>query len=209
MKLIRNDLKDGTSSPAAQLTDEQIVLRVLDGDKELFSNLLLKFQKGVFNFIFRMVGQYELANDLTQEAFMKAYLSLDKFSRRYKFSTWIYSIASNLTIDYLRKKKVATYSYERKSDSSQRSMIERLRSRSHTPMEELENDELKAKIQESIKKLSPEYREIIILRHMNGFSYEDIASITKLPLGTVKNRIFRARQILKEYLNQYLVSEKV
>jgi RNA polymerase sigma-70 factor (ECF subfamily) len=209
MKLISTDSNNRISSPASHLTDEQIVFRVLAGEKELFSDLLLKFQKGVFNFIFRMVGHYELANDLTQEAFMKAYLSLDKFNNRYKFSTWIFSIASNLTIDYLRKKRIAVYSYEKNHDGSQRSMVERLRSQNYTPIEELENHELKTKIQESIEKLSPEYREIIVLRHMNGFSYEDIASITGLPLGTVKNRIFRARRILKEYLNPYFVSETV
>ncbi len=209
MKLKCNNLKNQISNSTVQFTDEQVVFRILAGEKELFSDLLLKFQKGVFNFIYRMVGHYELANDLTQEAFMKAYLSLDKFDNRYKFSTWIFSIASNLTIDYLRKKKIAALSYDRNQDSSQRSLIDRLRSQGHTPIEELEHNELKTKIQESIDKLSPEYREIILLRHMNNFSYEDIASITGLPLGTVKNRIFRARQILKEYLNPYFVSEMV
>ena len=204
----KSKLKNQASNCFSQLDDEQIVHRILTGEKELFSNLLLKFQKGVFSFIFRMVGHYELATDLTQETFMKAYLSLDKYNNRYKFSTWIFSVASNLTIDYLRKRRVPTCSYDKKSDASKHGLIERLKSDSHTPSEELENRELKIKIQESIEMLPPEYREIIILRHMNGFPYEDIASITGLPLGTVKNRIFRARQILKEYLNQYLVSER-
>lgn len=208
MKIAHKNLTNQNLSQMPQFSDEQIIQRVLAGEKELFSHVLSKFQKGIFNFIFRMVGRYELATDLTQEAFMKAYLSLDKFNGCYKFSTWMFSIASNLTIDYLRKKRISTYSYEKNPDGIKRSMIDRLKSDSHTPVEELENIELKRKIHESIEMLSPEYREIIILRYINGFSYEDIASITGLPLGTVKNRIYRARRILKEYLNRYLVSER-
>lgn len=209
MKIIRNNTIDPIQNSVSQENDEQVIQKILAGEKELFSHLLLKFQKGLFNFILRMVGQYELATDLTQEAFMKAYLSLDQFDNRYKFSTWLFTIASNLTIDHLRKKRITMYSLEKKHEGIQKGMIERLKSQGGTPIEELEHNELKKKVQESIEKLSPEYREIIILRHMNGFSYEDIASITGLPLGTVKNRIFRARQILKEHLNQYLVSETV
>ncbi len=207
MKDIQRNTKKQHSSQIPDLSDEQIIHRVLAGDKELFVHLLFKFQKAIFNFIFRMVSQYELATDLTQEVFMKAYISLDKFNNRYRFSTWIFSIASNLTIDYLRKKKIAAYSYEKKPNGIEGNLIDRIKSHSQTPIEELEISELRRKIRDSIELLSPEYREIIILRHINGFSYEDIASITGLPLGTVKNRIFRARQILKEYLNKYLAPE--
>lgn len=193
--------------PSFSLSDGEIVGRVLKGEKELFAELLSRHQKGVFNYILRMVGHYDLAVDLTQEAFMKTYLALDKYNHHHRFTTWIFSIASNLTIDYLRKKKIPAVSYESPLNDGRESLKGRLKSPRSSPLEEIRTSELKGKIQESIDRLEQEYREVIVLRHLQGLSYEDISSITGLPLGTVKNRIFRARQMLKEYLNSYLLPE--
>ncbi len=193
----------------AMLSDELIVQSVVKGDRELFSEIVSRHQRGIFNFILRMVGQYDLAADLTQEVFMKIFCALDTFNGRHKFSTWIFSIASHFTIDYLRKKKVTTFSYEVSSGHRKESLKNRIRSKTISPLEQLKNAELRGKIFDSIETLEPEYREVILLRHLHGFSYEDISSITDLPIGTVKNRIFRARQILKEQLMPYLIPENV
>ncbi len=193
----------------AALSDELIVQRVVKGDRELFSEIVSRHQRGIFNFILRMVGQYDLAADLTQEVFMKIFCALDTFNGRHKFSTWIFSIASHFTIDYLRKRKLATFSYEASSDHHREGLKNRIKSKTISPLEQLKNVELRRKILDSIETLEPEYREVILLRHLHGFSYEDISSITDLPIGTVKNRIFRARQILKEQLIPYLIPESV
>ncbi|MEW5807556.1 MAG: sigma-70 family RNA polymerase sigma factor [Acidobacteriota bacterium] len=194
-------------APSLSLSDEEIVKRVLRGEKELFAELLSRHKKGIFNYILRMAGHYDIAVDLTQDVFMKIYLALDKFNHNHKFSTWMFSIASNLTIDYLRKKKAPPISYESTPSGDRDCLKNRLKSGFSSPLDEMKKSELKEKIQESIIHLEPEYREVIVLRHLRGLSYEEICMVTGLPLGTVKNRIFRARQMLKEDLNSYLMPE--
>lgn len=204
---IQSNRTESVKVQSPPLSDEELVRMVLKGEKELFAELLSRHQKGVFNYILRMIGQYDVAADLSQDVFMKIYCALDKYNGRHKFSTWIFSIASHFTIDYLRKKKIAAVSYEASHADQKSSLKDRLRSRTISPLEELRNNELRKKIQDSIETLDPEYREVIVLRHLHGFSYEDMSAITGLPLGTIKNRIFRARQDLKEQLAPYIIRE--
>lgn len=146
-----------------------------------------------------MVGNYETALDLSQEVFIKVYGSLDRYNPDFKFSTWIYKIASNTAIDYLRKQSVPVTSLYSVSGDDEEFELP-IPSKNPSPERVLEHSERSAQIEEVISKLPPRYRELIVLRHVSELSYDEIAEVTGLPLGTVKNRIFRAREAMRKHL---------
>lgn len=186
----------------AVLTDIEVVDIVLSGETDAFAVLVERYQKGLANYIFHMVRHYEEALELTQEVFLKAYASLDRYDRQYKFSTWVYKIASNHTIDHLRRHEVPTTPLEVASPDGGPSREIAVESHELDPHESLEMKDMLEKIQEAVDGLPDTYRELVVLRHYNFRSYEEMAKITGLPLGTVKNRIFRARQLLMERLKE-------
>lgn len=190
----------GEVTKPAVLTDLQVVERVLGGDTDAFAVLVERYQRGLANYIFHMVRHYEEALELTQEVFLKVYSSLDKYDRQYKFSTWIYKIASNHTIDHMRRHEVPTTPLEVAPSDGGPSRELPVESQTLDPQESLTMKDLLEQIQEAVDELPPSYRELIVLRHYSFRSYEEMAKITGLPIGTVKNRIFRARQILMERL---------
>ena len=180
-------------------TDTEVVDRVLQGDRDAFALLVERYQKGLVNYIFHMSRHYEEALELTQEVFLKVYTSLGKYDRQYKFSTWLYKIASNHTIDHLRRQRMDCTSIEAAEEDEARPDIP-LESTEQGPHEALHMKALLHQTWEAIQRLPESYRELIVLRHFNFRSYEEMAKITGLPVGTVKNRIFRARQVLMEEL---------
>ncbi|NOZ12290.1 MAG: sigma-70 family RNA polymerase sigma factor [Acidobacteria bacterium] len=179
------------------VTEElQVIDAVLKGDADRYEALVNRYQKPIINFIFRMVGNYEDAAELAQDVFIKSYVSLAGFNRQYRFSTWLFRIATNRTIDFLRKRKVAVVSME----GDYEDYTPQYKSDGSSPLDTLEDNRVKALLGDAIQQLPAEYREVIVLYHVNEASYEEIAEITGLPLGTVKNRIFRARKMLKKIL---------
>jgi RNA polymerase sigma-70 factor (ECF subfamily) len=184
----------------AVLTDLEVVERVLGGDTDAFGLLVERYQRGLANYIFHMVRHYEEALELTQEVFLKIYSGLDKYDRQYKFSTWIYKIASNHTIDHMRRHEVPTTPLEVISHDGGESRELPVESPTLDPCESLTMKDMLGQIQQAVDDLPPSYRELVVLRHYNFRSYEEMAKITGLPLGTVKNRVFRARQLLIERL---------
>ncbi|RLE19494.1 MAG: RNA polymerase subunit sigma-24 [Acidobacteria bacterium] len=179
------------------VTEElQVIDAVLKGDVDRYEALVNRYQKPIINFIFRMVGNYEDATELAQDVFIKSYVSLAGFNRQYRFSTWLFRIATNRAIDFLRKRKVAVVSME----GDYEDYTPQYKSDGSSPLETLEDGRLKTLLGDAIQQLPPEYREVIVLYHVTETSYEEIAEITGLPLGTVKNRIFRARKMLKKIL---------
>lgn len=184
--------------PRPAVSDEILVRRcVNERSEDAFTQLFRRHQKGILNYIFRMTGSYDLALELTQEVFVRAFQSLDRFDSRYRFTTWIYHIASNRTIDHLRKKRPWHTSIGHQDSRDGRITPPALRSRRPSPYEEMRAKELNRKIQAEIQRLPPTYRDLIVLRHFNHLRYDEIARIRRLPLGTVKNRIFRARELLR------------
>jgi RNA polymerase sigma-70 factor (ECF subfamily) len=147
-----------------------------------------------------MVGNYDASLDLTQEVFIKVYNSLSRFSPEYKFSTWIYKIAHNAAIDHLRRNSTRDRSLVMESDGS--SFDIPLESSALTPEQLSERRERRTEIEAVIRLLPPAQRELIILRHSNDLSYDEIAEVTGLPLGTVKNRLFRAREVMRQIFLQ-------
>jgi len=184
----------------AALTDEQIIERIKNDQVELFEVIVHRYQKKLVNYIYRMITNYEAANELCQEVFLKVYVSLDKYNPEYKFTTWVHRIASNATIDWLRKKKIDAFSLETPPSPDAPSLSQQLPSDEMGPLRRLEMRQLQHRIEAAIAKLPFIYRQLIVLRHLNELSYDEIAQTVELPLGTVKNRIFRGREMLKGML---------
>ena len=158
----------------------------------------------MFSLVYRMVREREVAEDLAQEAFIRAFRAIGSYNPEYKFSSWIFRIAHNVTIDHLRVKRLDTVSIQGSRHAGTEEERERSRpvvaSEDESPDEHVENLELGGQIEEAIGKLRPHYRTVTLLRHVEGRSYGEIAEITDLPLGTVKTYIHRARMELRQSL---------
>jgi len=182
------------------LTDEEVVDRIKTGEINLFEILVHRYQDRLVNYIYRMINQRDTAMELCQDVFLKVFKSLKQYDPEYKFTTWVHRIASNATIDWIRKKKLPTYSMESALNEDSPTLEHQLKSSDLNPHQTLEMRQLKSRIMIAIDELPLIYKELIILRHMNHLSYDEIARTVDLPLGTVKNRIFRGREMLKSVL---------
>ena len=181
------------------IADEILVRRcVSNNSQEAFDLLFHRHHKGILNYVFRMTGNYDRALELTQEIFIKAYLALHRFNPQYRFTTWIYHIASNRTIDYLRKRRPWHLPLgDRDTGRHPGAPADTLRSLEPSPYEEIRAKEVNQRIHQAIEDLPPSYRDLIVLRHFSHMRYDEIARIRNLPIGTVKNRLFRARECLR------------
>ena len=188
-------------TPIEQVEDGEVVRRVLAGEEELFELLVRRYQVRVVSHVTRMVGSRDDAMDLAQEIFLKVFQALDRFNPAYKFSTWLFRIAGNAAIDHLRKRRPRTVPLESPDPEGPGPFPPEQRSTGLDPYGELRNVERGRAISQAIQELPPDFRELIALRHFAGLSYEEIAEVKKLPLGTVKNKLFRARVVLKERLS--------
>jgi len=183
--------------------DEELVALALDGDERAFGRLVRRYQRRLTAFLGQLVGDIELARELSQEAFIRAWSALDRFDPRYRFSTWLFRIAHNLGIDQLRRRRLQTVSlYRRDSEGDEVEMA--VVDFNKDPLGHFENLELAQTIREAIEGLRPEYRELVLLRHFGGLSYQEIADFKEMPLGTVKNKLFRAHSVLRKALQEYL-----
>ena len=185
-----------------QLDDRALVARILGGDRDRFTELVKRYEKRVINYVYRITHHYEEAHDLAQEIFVKVYLALDRYDPKYQFSTWLFRIAQNASIDVLRKKSIAEVPLTRPGDDD--SKEREFADTGVSPYRALKNKQLSAAIDGAVRKLPADYRELIQLRHFAELSYEEIASMKKLPLGTVKNKLFRARNLLKDALGEFV-----
>jgi RNA polymerase sigma-70 factor (ECF subfamily) len=193
----------------AEATDEELVAAALNADRAAFRKLVKRHQRGLVNHLYRHIGHRESALDLAQEVFLKIYLSLSTFDPKYRFTTWLYRIASNCAIDYLRKKRPLTYSLTTNpNDSYPARTAKAIAGHEPDPVEMLRYQELQGRLELAVQNLPADYRQLILLRHRQHCRYDEIARITKLPIGTVKNRIFRAREILKRELADILEREE-
>ncbi|MGE5275418.1 MAG: sigma-70 family RNA polymerase sigma factor [Acidobacteriota bacterium] len=182
-------------------SDEAVVARVLSGEDDLFGLLVRRYQTRVHAHVAKMIGHREDALDLTQEIFLKVYQALTRFNPEYKFSTWLFRIAGNAAIDHLRKKRPKVVPLEVPDHDGQgRLSSPEYSTQDLDPYDTLRNVERGKAISEAIAELPLEFRELIALRHFAGLSYEEIAEVKEMPLGTVKNKLFRARAVLKDRL---------
>ena len=185
-------------------SDQDLVRLCLRGDERAARELVERFQRPVFSLVYRMVRDRELAEDLTQEVFVRTFNNLQRYDRSYKFSSWLFKIAYNLTVDHLRKKQLKTISMHGSPDAvtpeRQEATSLSLESNEERPDAMVESRELAGYLEVAIGQLRPEYRTAILLRHVEGRAYEEISEVMGVPLGTVKTYIFRARRELRDLL---------
>ena len=180
--------------------DSAIIAEALAGQDRAYQRLMDKYHDAIFNFIYRMVRDREQVEDLTQEAFNKAFASLKSINEEYAFSTWLYKIATNNSIDYIRKKKLQMFSIDKPVESKDSDFTFELPDDSYEADRELISDQRSVMLNDAIDQLPEKYRLVIRLRHVEERSYEEIAKMLKLPIGTVKAHIFRARELLYKQL---------
>ncbi len=180
--------------------DSDLISRAKSGDSKAYDLLLQKYKNSVYNLVYRMVRDIQEAEDLTQEAFIKAFNSLKQFNEEYAFSTWLYKIATNNCIDYFRKRKLQTYSLDKPIQYKDSEIQQDIPDPELNPEKSVLATERSRIIREAIKTLPEKYYTAIVLRHTEEKSYEEIAEILGLPIGTVKARIFRAREMLNKAL---------
>jgi RNA polymerase sigma-70 factor, ECF subfamily len=186
------------------LPDADVAALAKEGREPAFRELVRRYERPVFSLIFRMVRDRETAEDLAQDTFIKVLNNIDRYRPEFKLSSWLFKIANNVTIDHLRKRQLATVSLDgsphaHTAAEAQATSLD-VESRGESALEAIESRELGSAIELAIAKLRPEYRSCILLRHVEGRSYEEIAATLDLPLGTVKTYIHRARHELREAL---------
>lgn len=180
--------------------DDILVKRAMGGDEQAYTELVEKYQRALYFHILKMIKDKEQVNDLVQEAFVKAFDNLNTYSTNYAFSTWLYRIATNHTIDYLRKKKLKTLSIDEPMKTKDGEMQMQLEDESAGTDRNIIRKQRQDIVQNAIEDLPPKYRKVIEMRHMEEKSYQEIADVLDLPLGTVKAHIFRARELLYKAL---------
>jgi RNA polymerase sigma-70 factor (ECF subfamily) len=186
------------------LSDQEIVLLARAGREAAYRELIRRYERPIFALIFRMVRDRELAEDLSQETFVKALNAIESYRPEFKFSSWIFKIANNAAIDHLRRRELDTLSLDgsphAETPEAMQATALQIGARQESPLDAVEAKELGGAIELAIGRLRPEYRSCILLRHVEGRAYEEIAEMLDLPLGTVKTYIHRARNELRQAL---------
>jgi RNA polymerase sigma-70 factor (ECF subfamily) len=164
--------------------------------------IVRKYQQPLLSYVGRMVGQREMALDFTQDVFVKAYASLRSYKPHYKFSTWLFKIASNLVIDYWRKKKIPALSLSEPLSHDDDSLTLEVPDVDPSISRTFELAELRRKVEVAMERLPGSLRELFVWRHVNELSYEEMAEIKALPIGTIKNRVFQAKEMIRRLLKE-------
>ena len=187
-----------------RLSDQDVVLMARAGREAAYRELIRRYERPIFALLFRMVRDRELAEDLSQETFVKALNAIESYRPEFKFSSWIFKIANNAAIDHLRRRELDTLSLDgsphAETPEAMQATALQIGARQESPLDTVEAKELGGAIEIAIGRLRPEYRSCILLRHVEGRAYEEIAEMLDLPLGTVKTYIHRARNELRQAL---------
>lgn len=183
--------------------DEILIKEALGGKEKAFKLLVSRHREAIYHVILKIVHNPEEARDLLQETFMKAFGALSTYKSEYRFTTWLYRIAANSSIDYLRKKKIDSLSLDQPFKTKEGTVGIELPDWTYNPETDLVSRQRMISINEAIESLPKKYREVIVYRHKQDKSYEQIAEILGIPVGTVKARIFRARELLKKKLKSF------
>jgi RNA polymerase sigma-70 factor (ECF subfamily) len=178
--------------------DSTLVAQALKGDRKAFEMIVRRYEQPLTNYLGRMTGEREAALDFAQEVFLKVYCSLGSYRPAYKFSTWLFKIASNHLIDHWRKKKIPTVSLDQPVNDEDESLTPQVPDPGPSVVRKFELAEVRRRIERALATIPEALRELFVLRHVNEFSYEEIADIKGLPVGTVKNRVFQAKEMLRK-----------
>jgi RNA polymerase sigma-70 factor (ECF subfamily) len=176
------------------------IKQIKKGDQDAFAEIVELFKDKIYQLVYRMIGNSHEAEDIAQEAFIRAYINIKSFDVNRKFSTWLYRIATNLTIDRIRKKKPDYYLDAEVAGTEGLTMYSQVAADIALPEEEVETMELQGEIQRQILKLPDKYRSVIVLKYIDELSLIEISEILEIPVGTVKTRIHRGREALRQQL---------
>lgn len=188
-----------TTTEKSAASDEELAHRAKQGDLEAFSVLVERYQRGIVNLAYRLVGDWETALDLAQDTFVRAYQALNTFDSTRRFSPWLYRIATNRCYDHLRQQ-----GRRRESVPLEAVAEEKIRSRNKLgdPAWQTEQRDLRRIVEEAIAGLPVRYRTVVVLRYLEDMSYQEIAEALDLPIGTVKSHLYRARELLRQTLSE-------
>ena len=175
--------------------DYLLVQRANDGDQKAYAELMDRYRDAIYYMLLKMVNNASDAEDLTIEAFGKAFKNIQQYTPNYAFSTWLFKIATNNCIDFIRKKKAMTISLDQNDNDDDKAPSD-IMAPMLDPEEEMIKGQKQKMMREIVSKLKPRYRKLIELRYFKEFSYEEIADELELPIGTVKAQLFRARELL-------------
>lgn len=185
-----------------ELTDDKLIEQAREGDQRAYWQLVNRYQKTVYHVAYKIVRNEQTAEDISQETFMKAFNALASYRSEFRFSTWLCKIAANTSIDFLRKKRIQELSLDREIETEEGSVEFEVADYSFHPEREYEAKQQRISINRAVANLSERYRQVILYRHRDDKSYEEIAELLNVPVGTVKARIFRARELLKKSLRE-------
>lgn len=197
-------MSEKQTSTDSSRRDQVLVDAALAGDQHAYHQLVEKYQRALYYHILKLVRNRDVVEDLVQEALSKAFDCLESYNRNYAFSTWIYRIATNHTIDYLRKKKLQTLSIDEPVQGKDGEMKIEIADESSQSDSDIIRKQRKDFVRSAIESLPEKYRVVVRMRHMQEMSYEEISDELDLPLGTVKAHIFRARELLNKHLKDRL-----
>lgn len=189
-------------------SDMDLVIRAQDGNMEAFETLVTRYRGRVYGMIMNMLGNDADARDLTQDTFIKAWRKLPEFERRSQFFTWVYRIATNTVIDWIRRKKFRGPEFNEELGNVPAAGAPTAPRQTPAPDHALVNQEIGGRIREALEKLSPEHRAVILLKEIDGLSYQEIADTVGCAIGTVMSRLFNARKRLQEMLRDLYASRK-
>ncbi|MBV9866817.1 MAG: sigma-70 family RNA polymerase sigma factor [Abitibacteriaceae bacterium] len=192
-------------------SDSYLVERALDNDLAAFEKLVSRYQSKIVSYATRMLSDADEAEDVAQEAFVKAYRSLESFRGASSFSTWLYRIATNLCIDRVRKRKRSpqqAYSLDEPMDKEEERGGRDVPDDSGEPSKNIEREELKAQVRQTVAEMPEKLRSVLVMCDIQGMSYDDIAGILDCPIGTVKSRLFHARADLARRMRPYMSGVK-
>ncbi|RPF53493.1 RNA polymerase sigma factor SigW [Aquisalibacillus elongatus] len=178
----------------------QLIKQVKKGNHEAFGEIIDNYQHAIYQHCYRMLGNHHDAQEMTQETFVRAYTNIQTFKKKNKFSPWLYRIATNLSIDWMRKKKPIHILDQPVREDQQQTLLDQINSEEKTPEERFETKELNETIQEVLLTLPTKYRSVIVLRYVRDLSLQEIAEVLDLPVGTVKTHLHRGREALREKL---------
>lgn len=198
---------DDSFSHTSVDSDESLVAKCQKGERSAFDELVLRYQKKVFNITYRMVGNYTEASDLAQEAFVRAYKSIKKFRGQSSFYTWLYTIASNICrnrLRYLARHRRSVVSLDNPVHTEEGVVSREIADTSLSPMAILERKMKGESIQKAINSLDARHRIVVVLRDIELLPYDEICRILKINIGTIKSRLHRARSILREKLKDVI-----
>lgn len=193
------ELNSSLSEKAQQ--DLELVEKAKNGDQHAYAQLLGKYRDAIYFMLLKMVNNKADAEDLTIEAFGKAFKNLDNYTPNFAFSTWLFKIASNNAIDYIRKQRKDTISFDQSADRDhQFNPSNVIQSDTPDPEANMINDQQIKMMRDVVSRLKPRYRSLIELRYFKEYSYDEIAEHLDIPIGTVKAQLFRARELLMNIL---------